>query len=49
VLTGPRGWDANETIRRAIEIRDGVIRNPRILSFQDRSPDYPHSRRPQER
>ena len=49
VLTGPRGWDANETIRRAIEIRDGVIRNPRILSFQHRSPDYPHSRRPQER
>jgi alanine dehydrogenase len=49
VLTGPRGWDANETIRRAIEIRDGVIRNPRILSFQHRSSDYPHPLRPQER
>ena len=49
VLTGPQGWDANETIRRAIEIRDGVIRNPRILSFQHSSPDYPHPPRPQER
>jgi alanine dehydrogenase len=42
VLSGPQAWDANETIRRAIEIRDGVIRNPRILSFQHRSPDYPY-------
>ncbi len=42
VLAGPGSWDVNETIRRAIEIRDGVIQNPRILSFQHRSPDYPH-------
>ena len=42
VLTGPQAWDASETLRRAIEIRDGVIRNPRILSFQHRSADYPH-------
>ena len=42
VLTGPRAWDAHETIRRSIEIRDGVIQNSRILSFQGRSPDYPH-------
>jgi alanine dehydrogenase len=42
VLTDPQAWEANETIQRAIEIRDGVIRNPRILSFQHRSPDYPH-------
>jgi alanine dehydrogenase len=49
VLSGPQAWDANETIRRAIEIRDGVIRNPRILSFQHRSPDYPHPPRPKER
>jgi alanine dehydrogenase len=44
VLTGPQAWEANETIRRAVEIRDGVIRNPHILSFQHRSPDYPHVR-----
>ena len=48
VLAGPRAWDANETIQRAIEIRDGVIHNPRILSFQHRSPDYPHQPRPHE-
>jgi len=42
VLTGARGWDASQTLRRAIEIRDGVIQNPRILSFQHRSPAYPH-------
>ncbi len=45
VLAGPDEWDRNETIQRAIEIRDGVIQNPRILSFQDRSPQYPHPRR----
>jgi hypothetical protein len=42
VAAGPAAWDENETIRRAIEIRDGVIVNPRILSFQKRSPTPPH-------
>ena len=42
VLAGPQAWGASDTIRRAIEIRDGVIQNPRILSFQGRSPEYPH-------
>jgi alanine dehydrogenase len=42
VLTGPTAWDESDTIRQAIEIRDGVIQNPAILSFQHRSPDYPH-------
>src|SRR6266542_2715318 len=42
VLGGPGAWEGHETIRRAIEIRAGVIQNPRILSFQHRSPDYPH-------
>ncbi len=49
VLTGPGAWDADHTIRRAIEIRDGVILNPRILSFQHRSPDFPHPPRAPER
>jgi alanine dehydrogenase len=44
VLAGPKAWDVNQTIQRAIEIRDGVIQNPRILSFQHRSPQYPHPR-----
>ncbi len=35
-------WDASETISRAIEIRDGVVQNPKILSFQSREEQYPH-------
>jgi alanine dehydrogenase len=42
VLSGPSAWKANETVRRSIEIQDGVIQNPHILSFQHRAPDYPH-------
>ncbi|MBY9076144.1 N(5)-(carboxyethyl)ornithine synthase [Nocardioides sp. WL0053] len=42
VLGGSDAWDQNPTIRRAIEVRDGVIQNPAILSFQDRSPKHPH-------
>lgn len=42
VLSGPAGWDADETIRRAIEIRDGVVQNPRVLTFQQRAEAYPH-------
>ena len=42
VLGGGDAWDQNPTIRRAIEIRDGVIQNPAILTFQDRSPKHPH-------
>jgi alanine dehydrogenase len=44
VLGGPDAWGADETIRRAIEIRDGIIENPAILSFQHRAPQYPHPR-----
>jgi alanine dehydrogenase len=43
VLAGSHAWDADETIRRAIEIRDGAIQNPNVLSFQHRSPEYPHA------
>ncbi|WP_354699397.1 N(5)-(carboxyethyl)ornithine synthase [Paraconexibacter sp. AEG42_29] len=42
VMAGPAAWDAVETIRRAIEIRDGRIQNPRILSFQGRTDEYPY-------
>jgi alanine dehydrogenase len=45
VASGPRAWAADETIHRAIEMHDGVIQNPRILSFQSRAPAFPHSRR----
>ncbi len=42
VMGGPKKWEKSETIRRAIEIRDGVIQNPKISSFQHRSEEYPH-------
>jgi alanine dehydrogenase len=42
VLAGPGAWDRDETVRRAIEIRDGTIQNPDILAFQHRAPQYPH-------
>jgi Alanine dehydrogenase len=45
VLAGPSGWDADETVHRAIEIRDGVIMNPSILEFQGRQTEYPHASR----
>ena len=46
VLAGPGGWDGDPVIARAIEIRDGVVRNPDILSFQHRAPEYPYRRLP---
>ena len=42
VMSGPAAWGANETIERAVEIREGVIQNPRIISFQGRSPEFPY-------
>lgn len=42
VMGGPKRWIETETIRRAIEIQDGVIQNPKILSFQNRAAEHPH-------
>src|SRR5450755_279402 len=44
VMSGGEAWEADQTIRRAIEIRAGVVQNPRILSFQSRSPIFPHAK-----
>jgi alanine dehydrogenase len=44
VMAGPDAWDSDETISRAIEIRDGVIQNPKIVTFQGRSPTFPHAK-----
>lgn len=46
VAGGERAWRANMTVRKAIEIQEGVIRNPSILSFQRRVAEYPHVIRP---
>lgn len=43
ILAGPAAWDSAPTISRAIEIRDGVVRNPGILTFQHREDAYPHA------
>lgn len=43
VMLGSEAWDKSETIRRAIEIREGVIQNPKILRFQRRDSEYPHA------
>ena len=45
VMSGSDAWDADQTVRRAIEIRAGAVQNPRILSFQSRSPTFPHAKR----
>lgn len=43
VMAGPEAWDADTTISRAIEVRDGVVQNPAILAFQGRLSGYPHN------
>lgn len=42
VVEGPAAWAQDPTLSRAVEIEDGVVRNPDILAFQHRAPDYPH-------
>ncbi|MCX4903913.1 N(5)-(carboxyethyl)ornithine synthase [Streptomyces sp. NBC_00878] len=44
VMSGPAAWDSDVTVGKAIEIRDGIVLNPKILSFQHRSADFPHTR-----
>jgi alanine dehydrogenase len=43
LLAGPATWDVTPTLSRAIEIRNGVVLNPSILSFQRRAETYPHA------
>jgi alanine dehydrogenase len=43
VTDGPAAWDDDQTISGAIEIRDGVVVNPQILSFQARASTWPHT------
>ncbi len=42
VMEGPESWAASETIRRAIEIEGGRVRNPAILAFQGRAAEHPY-------
>lgn len=45
VIAGPAAWQDDETIRKAIEIQDGVVLNRAVLAFQNREEAYPHARR----
>ncbi len=42
VIKGPQNWIRDDTIQRAIQIQDGLILNPKILTFQNRNEQYPH-------
>ena len=42
VMEGPASWASSDTIRRAIEIEGGRVRNEAILTFQGRSTEYPY-------
>ncbi len=42
VIAGPEAWQGDETIRRAIEIQDGIVINPAVLAFQKRAREYPY-------
>lgn len=42
VLEGGPAWDEDETLSRAIEIRDGRVINPAILAFQGREAKPPY-------
>ncbi|WP_414945451.1 alanine dehydrogenase [Amycolatopsis sp. cmx-11-32] len=44
MLGGRSAWAGDETFERAVEISEGTIRYTDILSFQRRSPEYPHAR-----
>lgn len=47
VMSGPAAWEDNDTIARAIEIRDGAVINKDVLEFQHRAADYPHEALPE--
>jgi N5-(carboxyethyl)ornithine synthase len=42
IAAGPERWQKSDTIRRAINIDQGIIQKPDILAFQNREADYPH-------
>ena len=43
VMAGPEAWGADPTIRNALEVREGWVRNVAVLSFQNRAATYPHA------
>lgn len=43
VLAGRERWYEDDTIRKAINLDEGIIKNPAILSFQNRATDFPYA------
>jgi alanine dehydrogenase len=43
ILEGRDSWMKNSTIQRAINIDDGVVKKESVLTFQNRTPNYPHN------
>lgn len=42
IMNGRKAWENDKTISKAIEINSGIIKNPKIISFQNREKEYPH-------
>lgn len=42
IHAGTNAWKNNETIKRAIEIQNGIIINPAIIKFQKRQDKWPY-------
>ncbi|WP_430935464.1 N(5)-(carboxyethyl)ornithine synthase [Saccharicrinis sp. 156] len=43
IIEGRKGWMKNSTIRKAINIDQGVIVKESVLTFQNRMSNYPHN------
>ncbi len=42
VMKGEKAWEKDKTISKAIEIKEGIIQNQKIISFQKREKEYPY-------
>ncbi len=42
LMGGVNIWNQNESLAKCLEIEQGTIKNQKILTFQNRSTDYPH-------
>ena len=43
VVAGRARWQEIDTIRKAINLEDGIIKSPAILSFQNREAEHPYA------
>lgn len=43
IIGNRKSWMKDSTIRKAINVEDGVVKKASVLTFQNRMPDYPHN------